>query len=71
METEISRFKETAEALNEIDAALNELQRAFENKRENVSCLKETAARSVARIDELINKLNTAREQNGTSNGND
>ncbi|OLA81428.1 MAG: hypothetical protein BHW58_04950 [Azospirillum sp. 51_20] len=71
METEISRFKETAEALNEIDAALNELQRAFENKRENVSRLKETAARSVARIDELINKLNTAREQNGTSNGND
>lgn len=70
METEISRFKETAEALNEIDAALNELQRAFENKRENVSRLK-TAARSVARIDELINKLNTAREQNGTSNGND
>ena len=68
METEISRFKETAEALNEIDAALNELQRAFENKRENVSRLKETAARSVARIDELINKLNTAREQNGTSN---
>ena len=71
METEISRFKDTAEALNEIDAALNELQRAFENKRENVSRLKETAARSVARIDELINKLNTAREQNGTSNGND
>ena len=71
METEISRFKETAEALNEIDAALNALQRAFENKRENVSRLKETAARSVARIDELINKLNTAREQNGTSNGND
>ena len=71
METEISRFKETAEALNEIDAALNELQRAFENKRENVSRLKETAARSVARIDELINKLNTAREQNGTSNGNE
>ena len=71
METEISRFKETAEALNEIDAALNELQRAFENKRENVSRLKDTAARSVARIDELINKLNTAREQNGTSNGND
>ena len=71
METEISRFKVTAEALNEIDAALNELQRAFENKRENVSRLKETAARSVARIDELINKLNTAREQNGTSNGND
>ena len=71
METEISRFKETAEALSEIDAALNELQRAFENKRENVSRLKETAARSVARIDELINKLNTAREQNGTSNGND
>ena len=71
METEISRFKETAEALNEIDAALNELQRAFENKRENVSRLKETAARSVARIDELINKLNTAREHNGTSNGND
>ena len=71
METEISRFKETAEALNEIDAALNELQRAFENKRENVSRLKETAARSGARIDELINKLNTAREQNGTSNGND
>ena len=71
MEIEISRFKETAEALNEIDAALNELQRAFENKRENVSRLKETAARSVARIDELINKLNTAREQNGTSNGND
>lgn len=71
METEISRFKETAEALNEIDAALNELQRAFENKRENVSRLKETAARSVARIDELINKLNTAREQNDTSNGND
>lgn len=71
METEISRFKETAEALNEIDAALNELQRAFENKRENVSRLKETAAHSVARIDELINKLNTAREQNGTSNGND
>ena len=71
METEISRFKETAEALNEIDAALNELQRAFENKRENVSRLKETAARPVARIDELINKLNTAREQNGTSNGND
>ena len=71
METEISRFKETAEALNEIDAALNELQRAFENKRENVSRLKETAARSVARIDELINKLNTARAQNGTSNGND
>lgn len=71
METEISRFKETAEALNEIDAALNEMQRAFENKRENVSRLKETAARSVARIDELINKLNTAREQNGTSNGND
>ena len=71
METEISRFKETAEALNEIDAALNELQRAFENKRENVSRLKETAARSVARIDELINNLNTAREQNGTSNGND
>ena len=71
METEISRFKETAEALNEIDAALNELQRAFEHKRENVSRLKETAARSVARIDELINKLNTAREQNGTSNGND
>lgn len=71
METEISRFKETAEALNEIDAALNELQRAFENKRENGSRLKETAARSVARIDELINKLNTAREQNGTSNGND
>ena len=71
METEISRFKETAEALNDIDAALNELQRAFENKRENVSRLKETAARSVARIDELINKLNTAREQNGTSNGND
>lgn len=71
METEISRFKKTAEALNEIDAALNELQRAFENKRENVSRLKETAARSVARIDELINKLNTAREQNGTSNGND
>ena len=71
METEISRFKETAEALNEIDAALIELQRAFENKRENVSRLKETAARSVARIDELINKLNTAREQNGTSNGND
>ena len=71
METEISRFKETAEALNEIDAALNELQRAFENKRENVSRLKETAARSVARIDELINTLNTAREQNGTSNGND
>ena len=71
METEISRFKETAEALNEIDAALNELQRAFENKRENVSRLKETAARSVARLDELINKLNTAREQNGTSNGND
>ena len=71
METEISRFKETAEALNEIDAALNELQRAFENKRENVSRLKETAARSVARIDELINKLNTAREQNGTSTGND
>ena len=67
----MSRFKETAEALNEIDAALNELQRAFENKRENVSRLKETAARSVARIDELINKLNTAREQNGTSNGND
>ena len=67
METEISRFKETAEALNEIDAALNELQRAFEN----ISRLKETAARSVARIDELINKLNTAREQNGTSNGND
>lgn len=71
METEISRFKETAEALNEIDAALNELQRAFENKRENISRLKETAARSVARIDELINHLNTAREQNGTSNGND
>lgn len=71
METEISRFKETAEALNEIDAALNELQQAIENKRENVSRLKETAARSVARIDELINKLNTAREQNGTSNGND
>ena len=71
METEISRFKETAEALNEIDAALNELQRAFENKRENVSRLKETAARSVARIDELINHLNTAREQNGTSTGND
>ena len=26
METEISRFKETAEALNEIDAALNGMQ---------------------------------------------
>lgn len=71
METEISRFKETAEALNEIDAALNALQRAFENKRENISRLKETAACSVARIDELINHLNTAREQNGTGNGND
>ncbi len=70
METEISRFKETAEALNEIDSALNELQRVFENKRENICRLKETAVRSVSRIDKLINQLNTARQQNGTGNSN-
>mgnify|MGYP002569761656 CR=1 FL=1 len=71
METQISRFKQTAEALNEIDAAIDGLQRALENKRESISRLKENARQSVARIDQLINKLNVIREQDGTSNGND
>ncbi len=69
MAKEISDFKQTAEALNEIDAAIEELQLALSRKRESTGELKETARRSVARIDELINKLNTVLED-GSGNGN-
>ncbi len=69
MAKEISDFKQTAEALNEIDDALDKFQLALSCKRESIGELKETARRSVAQIDELINKLNTVLE-NGSGNGN-
>ena len=71
METEISRFGQTAEALNDIDAALDDLYRVLQNKKNNLTLLQETARRSVARIDLLIGRLNAMQEENGTGNNHD
>ena len=76
MEEENLRFGQTAKALNDIDEALKELQFALQNKKNDRHRLKEVAARSVARIDELINRLNAlqenmTQEENGSGNNND
>lgn len=76
MEEENLRFGQTAKALNDIDEALKELQFTLQNKKNDRHRLKEVAARSVARIDELINRLNAlqenmTQEENGTGNNHD
>ena len=76
MAEENLRFGQTAKALNDIDEALKELQFTLQNKKNDRHRLKEVAARSVARIDELINRLNAlqenmTQEEDGSGNNND
>lgn len=57
MDVQISHFRATMQVLSEIEETLGLLQSALETKQENISCLKETARRTVERVDVLINKL--------------
>ncbi len=68
METKIPHFAQTTEALNEIKAALDYLQQTLQNKNTDIIRLKEATNRSISRIDQLIQTLNSSQEKDGSSN---
>ena len=55
--------------LDEIEAALGDLKQTLEQKRSHIKELRETAEKSISRIDGLVEKLSKVLE-NGTSNHN-
>ncbi len=70
MDNDFSHFKQTADALHELENNVKRLQVIAETKKDKINNLKKYTMQSINQIDALINKLNPAGTKNGSGNNN-
>ncbi len=62
MTQKFDNFAKTLSALNDMELAITELKQAKDSQKQKISGLKETAHKSIEKIDKIIKKLDEAQK---------